>query len=218
MGSPLATTPNFIFLCLLVTENGVPNCLLCCHICPLIECLLHAPLRIHKCLSDWNQVSQAVIQGNKPVFSLSDLELLPVPHQRIDLIRPGPPYPTHTPWLRSFSSFSTFSSPYTSRRSDLKTLPPPWTFIPNSTEVSFSLSLNPTFFYVVQLPCQCWCTSFTYFPQYESLGVFLSAAVEDLQTQTLCFACVLCLPWWVAKCKVMLSNVYKIQLRSEVSV
>ena len=132
--------------------------------------------------------------------------------------RPGPPYPTHTPWLRSFSSFSTFSSPYTSRRSDFKTLPPPWTFIPNSTEVSSSLLLNPTFFYVVQLPCTCWCTSFTYFPQYESLGVFLSATVENLQTQTLCFPCVLCLPWWVAKCMVMLSNVYKIQLRkSEVS-
>ena len=96
MGSPLATTPNFIFLCLLVTENGVPNCLLCRHICPLIECLLHAPLRIHKCLSDWNQASQAVIQGNKPVLSLSDLGLLPAPHQRIDLTGQGLPIPlTH---------------------------------------------------------------------------------------------------------------------------
>lgn len=173
MGSPLSTTPNFAFLCLLVTENCVPNCLLawCRHICCLMVCL-HAPLRMYKCLSDWNQASQAVIQGNKPVFSLSDLELLTCPHQRIDLTRPGPPHPTHTPWLTSFSSFSTFSSPYTSRRSDFKTPPPPWTFIPNSTEVSSSLLLNPTFFYVVQLPCTCWCASFTYFPQYEPLGVF----------------------------------------------
>ena len=212
MGSPLSTTPNFAFLCLLVTENCVPNCLLawCRHICCLMVCL-HAPLRIYKCLSDWNQASQAVIQGNKPVFSLSDLELLTCPHQRIDLISLGPPHPTHTPWLTSFSSFSTFSSPYTSRRSDFKTPPPPWTFIPNSTEVSSSLLLNPTFFDVVQLPCTLLMHFLHIFPSVWITWSFLSTRMESLQTQILYLPYVLCLPWWVAKCMVMLN--YKMQLR-----
>lgn len=125
-----------------------------------------------------------VIQGNKLVFSFR-LRIVTCPtknrpHQARASTAP------HTAWLRSSSSFNTFSLHF--QKVWFQDSTSSLNIYPNSTKSFFLSFLNLTFFYVVQLPCTRWCPSFIDFPQYRSLGVFCQLQSPDPNTMpSMCF-------------------------------
>lgn len=148
MDSPLATTANFVFLWLSYLKL-ILNFLLmwCCpsHLCN--KCLMF----FRKCPGASQVEPKCLKLQFKLCVFLFWFRTVASPPRKSTWPRyaRGSPSPSQTS-LKLFSSFSTFSPPYTSQEvwvQDSNSVNT-WS-IPNSTEVSSSLLRNPTFLYVI---------------------------------------------------------------------